>query len=107
MLRKNTAKIAKHGQMRRCDGAVAVTGCSARSIYRAFQKHRGYSPLELSKHRRLEKAHRLLIANGAKQSVAVIADICGFGDLSHFSRDYRQTFGESPSRTRAAGGWNE
>ncbi len=85
------------------EDAVAVTGCSARSIYRAFQKHRGYSPLDFSKHRRLEKAQQLLVVKDAKLTVAEIAQICGFGDLSHFSRDYRHLFGESPSRTRSAG----
>lgn len=82
------------------EDAVLLTGCSARSIYRAFEKYRGYSPLEFSKHRRLLMAHRLLGSGESMKSVAHVAEACGFGDLSHFSRDYRKMFGESPSRTR-------
>jgi len=85
------------------EDAVNLTGCSARSIYRAFQKYRGYSPLEFSKHRRLLTAHRLLAAIESNKSIAQIAEACGFSDLSHFSRDYRRMFSESPSTTRCTG----
>ena len=82
------------------EDAMALTGCSARSLYRAFQKHRGYSPAEFSKHRRLLKAQALLRDASGNLSVTRVADLCGFNDLSHFSRDYVKAFGESPSATK-------
>lgn len=80
--------------------AVRITGCSARSIYRAFQKHRGYSPAAFSKHRRLLRARDLLRTAPWDLTVTQVAESCGFGDFSHFSRDYVREFGESPSATR-------
>ncbi|WP_316163875.1 helix-turn-helix domain-containing protein [Bradyrhizobium sp. SZCCHNRI20481] len=39
--------------------------------------------------------------SGADQrtSVSAVAFDCGFGNLGHFARDYRDTFGELPSET--------
>jgi transcriptional regulator GlxA family with amidase domain len=56
---------------------VEATGVGARAIFRSFQQTRGYSPM------------------------AAVAFICGFGNLGHFARDYRETFGERPSETLA------
>jgi AraC-like DNA-binding protein len=76
--------------------AVALTGVGARTIYRAFKRYRGYSPSEFSKQRRLVKARALLIDPSILRSITEIAYDCGFNDLSHFSRDFAATFGESP-----------
>jgi len=82
------------------DDAAAVAGCSARTIYRAFRRHRGYTPAEFSKQRRLVKALSPLRDARPDLSVMEIAYDCGFGDLSHFSRDFARAFGESPSSVR-------
>jgi transcriptional regulator GlxA family with amidase domain len=37
-----------------------VTGVSTRSIYRAFKRSRGYSPMAFARQRRLQKARRML-----------------------------------------------
>ncbi len=76
--------------------AVALTGVGARTIYRAFKRHRGYSPSEFSKQRRLVKARALLGDPLLSRTITEIAYDCGFNDLSHFSRDFAATFGESP-----------
>jgi AraC-like DNA-binding protein len=85
------------------DQAATLIGCSARSIYRAFREHRGCSPAQFSKQRRLLKALALLRDAPPHVSVMDIAYECGFGDLSHFSRDFARTFGESPSSIRRLG----
>jgi len=33
--------------------------------------------------------------------VTAVAFACGFGNLGHFARDYREVFGERPSMTLA------
>jgi transcriptional regulator GlxA family with amidase domain len=74
-------------------------GVSARSLFKAFAKAYRCSPMQYVKNLRLEKAHRMLAAAGAKQSVTAVASACGFANLGHFARDYRNRFGERPSQT--------
>lgn len=82
------------------EAAVSITGCSGRTIYRAFRKYRGYSPAAFSKQRRLLKARDLLRAGPPFRSVSQVANECGFADLSHFSRDFKTLFGERPSSSK-------
>jgi AraC-like DNA-binding protein len=77
---------------------VAVTGASARSIFRAFQQSRKYSPMTFAKQLRLRHAHRMLNSPGAKTTITEIASACGYGDVGHFNKDFRRAFGETPSQ---------
>ncbi|MEA1676574.1 AraC family transcriptional regulator [Nitrospirillum sp. BR 11163] len=76
---------------------VAVTGASARSVFRAFAQCRGYSPMEFVKRTRLQKARRLAESGQPALTVTDIALSCGYGDLSRFSKDFLNAFGEPPS----------
>jgi AraC-like DNA-binding protein len=78
---------------------VEATGVGARAIFRAFQQTRGYSPMAFAKRVRLRHARKMLAAPDAKTTVTSVAFVCGFGNLGHFARDYRQAFGERPSAT--------
>lgn len=78
---------------------AAVTGTSARSLFRRFKEYRGCSPLDFAKRLRLRHAHRMLRSGGPETSVTEIAVACGFGDLGHFGKDYAKAFGELPSQT--------
>ena len=80
------------------ENIVAISGCSARSIFRAFQQHRGYSPMAFAKKIRLQHARKMLL-NSEEKTVTRVALACGFADLGRFSRDYAEAFGELPSRT--------
>jgi AraC-like DNA-binding protein len=52
---------------------------------------------------RLAVAHRTLCdSRFADKTVSAIAFEAGLGDLSHFNRDFRRRYGESPSDVRAA-----
>lgn len=78
---------------------VEATGIGARAIFRAFQQTRGYSPMAFAKMVRLKRARELLSTPNAETSVTSVAFVCGFGNLGHFARDYREAFGERPSAT--------
>jgi AraC-like DNA-binding protein len=80
------------------EAIAASVGASARSIFRAFQQTRGYSPKAYAKQVRLRHARGMLESADARTTVTDVAFACGFRDLSHFSKDYRQSFGGLPSR---------
>lgn len=78
---------------------VAVANVSARVLFKSFKKFRGYSPMGFAKNVRLRRAREMLAKNPAT-SVTGVAFRCGFGNLGHFSKDYREAFDELPSETR-------
>lgn len=80
----------------------AMTGVSARTIFQSFKQKRGYSPMAFAKSIRLERANAMLTRPGPDASVAGVAFACGFQSHGHFSKDYKERFGELPSATLAA-----
>ncbi|WP_198164660.1 AraC family transcriptional regulator [Rhodoplanes sp. Z2-YC6860] len=78
-----------------------LTGVSARSIFKEFKKTRGYTPMVFVKKVRLKHSRTMLSFPDLKTSVTGVALACGFLNHGHFSRDYRETFGELPSVTLA------
>jgi AraC-like DNA-binding protein len=85
---------------------AAQTSTSIRSLYTAFRKSRGYTPMAFAKAVRLRRAKKMLQEADQRTSVSAIAFKCGFGNLGHFASDFRKMFGELPSeileRTRRA-----
>lgn len=84
----------------RIEDMAAVAGSSARSIYRAFRNSRGYSPMEFVKRQRLLQARALLLDPNAVITVTQAAIACGFSDVSRFSKDFSEAYGEPPSKVR-------
>ena len=80
---------------------AAVTNVGVRSLFKAFQKHRGYSPMAFAKAVRLNKAREMLLSGDTSRSVTSVAFACGFTNLGHFANDYRRRHGELPSETLA------
>jgi AraC-like DNA-binding protein len=83
------------------DELVSVTNISARSLFRSFKAHRGYSPMAFAKMVRLRNAKRMLDSAEPNLSVTGVAFGCGFGNPGHFAKDYQLAFGERPSETLA------
>lgn len=76
------------------------SGVSPRTLQYGFKLHRDMAPMAYLRTLRLAAARRHLIAaQCGDRAVADVARQCGYVSLSHFARDYRASFGESPRRT--------
>ena len=76
-----------------------VTGQSASAIYRAFRRHRDYTPMQFLRDVRMRIVRQRLMLAPPSESVTRIATQCGFMHLGRFAVEYRRRFGESPSAT--------
>ena len=83
---------------------VAEAGVSGRSLFRTFERTRGYSPMAFVKAVRLRRAREMLLSGDPGVSVASAASACNFVNQGHFARHYREAFGELPSATLSASG---
>jgi len=78
----------------------AATGVSKSTLYIAFHRVCGQSPLEYFHKRRLGRARFSLMGNSPQRgAVKRVALDNGFTELGRFSVEYRRLFGESPSAT--------
>jgi transcriptional regulator GlxA family with amidase domain len=80
---------------------IGLTNVSSRSLFKSFKAARGYSPMAFAKMVRLKHAREMLSSGDSSTSVTTVAFNCGFGNLGHFAREYREAFGELPSETLA------
>lgn len=82
--------------------AAAHLGITTRHVHRLLERAGMTFSGQLFQ-LRLEHAHGLLSnANYRHLSITDIAYDCGFSDLAHFSRRYREMYGQSPSDTRGS-----
>ena len=80
------------------DAIAATLGISRVQLYRKLKALTNYSPTDLLRNMRLQRASVLL-----KTSRASVADICyavGFTAHSYFTKCYHDYFGESPTETQ-------
>jgi AraC family transcriptional regulator of arabinose operon len=63
-----------------------------------FTGNIGISPMHYVKLVRLERAHNLMLESFL--TVKEVTNRSGFSDVSHFVREYKRRFGETPSQTR-------
>ncbi len=71
---------------------------SCRQLERLCDRNMGRRPMQIYRAIRLQHARELL--RTSTLALSEIALRCGFADLSHFIRQYRRVFGETPARTR-------
>jgi transcriptional regulator GlxA family with amidase domain len=69
-------------------------------LTRLFREHTGRPPARFARDTRLERAHTLLTTSFL--SVKEVMAEVGWNDPSHFCRDFKREFGDSPSGIRAA-----
>jgi AraC-like DNA-binding protein len=81
------------------EALARISGVSARTLFRTFEKARGCSPMTFVKKIRLQHARRLLSTPDEATTVSETAFACGFSNLGHFASAYRNAFGELPSQT--------
>jgi transcriptional regulator GlxA family with amidase domain len=77
---------------------AAELGLSMRQLERLCRMHTGLSPASIYRQLRMRYA-RWLVEN-TDRSVTEIAIDAGFADCAHFSRQFKDTFGLSPSTQR-------
>jgi AraC-like DNA-binding protein len=89
-IRENLAKPLRIETMAR------KLGMSVSGFHAHFKAATAMSPLQFQKRLRLEEARRLLLSEHADAAEAGYR--VGYGDPSHFSRDYKRQFGDAPLR---------
>lgn len=73
---------------------------SSRPLNYGFQEILGMSPMTYLKVLRLHAVHKVLkAADPSTTKIEIIANRFGFWSAGHFGRDYKQMFGELPSKT--------
>jgi AraC family transcriptional regulator, exoenzyme S synthesis regulatory protein ExsA len=80
------------------DEYARIAGRSAAAFKREFNEHYGTSPGKWLTNRRLERT-KLLLATSRKTIGEIIYD-CGFENISHFSRIFKENYGFSPLQFR-------
>ena len=67
-----------------------------RVFQKNIQKHTGSSPLDYINDLKIEYAKELIMSESYRMNE--IAELCGYYDVSSFSKNFKQTVGEAPSR---------
>lgn len=89
------ARLKKTVQL---DDWARAVGLNAVYFGRIFKRETGLRPMEWLNQRRLQLACQHL--SGSSQTVAAIAEACGFSSQFYFSRVFRKQFGQSPLQYR-------
>lgn len=71
-----------------------------RALELGFAKHLSQSPSRYIRNRRLDAARQDLSLSRARRRIADVALKWGFSNAGVFAKDYRERFGELPSKTR-------
>ena len=77
---------------------AAGMAMSRAQLHRRITQVCGLSPAEIIIRFRLDRAARLLL--GQSGSIAEVADAVGFRNISHFTRRFREQFGQTPAAYR-------
>ena len=75
--------------------AAAILGVSSRSLQRLFANKTGRSPSYWFQLARIRKAG---IQLNSLENLSSIADICGFSDQSHMTREFQRWFQTTPQK---------
>lgn len=87
---------SEYDQPLRIEALAKELGMSSSGFHHHFKAITDMSPLQYQKQLRLQEARRLML--GESLDAASAGYRVGYDDASHFSRDYKRYFGESPIR---------
>jgi transcriptional regulator GlxA family with amidase domain len=77
---------------------AAQVGLSRRQLLRLFRREIGKTPAEVLMHRRLERAHSLVLHSHLP--LAVVSSAVGFSSQSHMTSSFKKFFGTTPAEHR-------
>src|SRR5918998_1029864 len=80
----------------RIEDIAREVGMSVSGFHHHFKAVTAMSPLQFQKRMRLQQARRLMLGEDLDASSA--GHRVGYGDVSHFTRDYKRLFGAPPAR---------
>jgi AraC-like DNA-binding protein len=80
----------------RIEDVARESGMSVSGFHHHFKAVTAMSPLQFQKRMRLQQARRLML--GEDLDAASAGHRVGYGDASHFTRDYKRLFGAPPVR---------
>jgi len=80
----------------RIENVARESGMSVSGFHHHFKAVTAMSPLQFQKRMRLQEARRLMLAEDLDASSA--GHRVGYGDVSHFTREYKRLFGAPPMR---------
>jgi AraC family transcriptional regulator len=80
------------------DALAKAAAVTPKHLCRLFTQHLGFSPMQVLRLMRLERAAWLL--GRSNLSVQQVAARCGFASPFHFSRCFREAYSQSPSELR-------
>ncbi|HCE42131.1 MAG TPA: hypothetical protein DET40_01110 [Lentisphaeria bacterium] len=99
LVAKVVSHIRKHSCNRKIVGSLPRTfSVSRRTLSRRFAKYVGHSPAEEIRKSRLNHAQRLI--KNTRMSLTEIAYACGYTDLSHMYRHFREDLDTTPKSFR-------
>ncbi|MEJ6389178.1 helix-turn-helix transcriptional regulator [Gymnodinialimonas ulvae] len=79
---------------RGAEGMIEAAGRSQAHVCRESRRHLGLSPTQYVNRIRIQ--HAAMMLSGSEYAVAVIAQDCGFENLSYFHRLFREQYGTTP-----------
>jgi AraC-like DNA-binding protein len=86
----------------RLEELARVAGVSVRTLQASFQRAYGHSPLTHLRNIRLQRVRAELLGGATGATVTDVAMRWGFFHFGRFAQQYRNLFGELPSKTRRA-----
>jgi len=79
---------------RGAEGMIEAAGRSQPHVCRESRRHLGLSPTQYVNRIRIQ--HAAMMLSGTEHAIAVVAQDCGFENLSYFHRLFREQYGTTP-----------